>query len=372
MKKICFIVSSKITVDSFLLNHFEVLSKEFQIYLVGNFNTFSISPFVYETHFIKLTRKINLLNDLIVTFKLFLYIKKNKFDSVQTITPKAGFIGILAAFLSGVKNRIHTFTGQVWATKVGVSRFALMFFDKIISELSTSIIVDGKSQFDFLVNKKIINTHNSFVLGFGSISGVNIVKFCPREELKKRVRYNLDFNENHIVFSFLGRLNKDKGILDLVKAFKMLEKEYDFIKLIIIGVDEENIIKTVKKMTNTDSILFLGFCDKPEEILQASDIFCMPSYREGFCTSIIEASALSLPVIASDAYGLLDTIIDGETGLRHKAGNVEDIYEKMKKLLLNNDLRKRYGINGREFILKNLSSDSISNEWFKFYQNILK
>ena len=117
---------------------------------------------------------------------------------------------------------------------------------------------------------------------------------------------------------------------------------------------------------------FFKYVDKPQELLQISDIFCMPSYREGFGTSVIEASSLSLPVIVSDTYGLKDTVIENVTGLKYNVGSVKDLYKQMEILLLNKNLRNQYGINGREFVLNKLSSKLISNEWLKFYKNLLQ
>lgn len=374
MKKICFVVSSPMTVNSFLLNHFEILSKEFEIYLVANFDTNSSRtfPFVKKVYNINISRKINVIKDIITFYNLLIFFSKNNFNAVHTITPKAGLLGMLSAYFCRIKFRIHIFTGQVWHTKSGFAKFILINFDKLISKLATNIIVDGASQREFLLKKYIITNEKSIVLGYGSISGVDIDKFKANMNLRSLHRVRLNIKDEHVVFSFLGRLNRDKGILDLVESFMKLKMTYNFIKLIIIGVDEEDIVQQIKNQFTIDEIIFVNYIDKPQELLQVSDIFCMPSYREGFGTSVIEASSLSLPVIVSDTYGLNDTVIENVTGLKYNVGSVKDLYNQMEILLLNKDLRKQYGINGREFVSNKLSSKLISNEWLKFYKNLLQ
>jgi len=373
MKKICFIVSSPLTVSSFLLKHFEVLSKDFELYLVANFNTNSPKniPYVKKVYNLNISRQIHLINDFSSLFKLSIFFFKNNFDAVHTITPKAGLIGMLSSFFCGIKFRIHIFTGQVWYTKKGFIKLLLINFDRLISKLATNIIVDGNSQRDFLLSKNIFPEYKSIVLGYGSISGVDIDRFTIKNDFRKIYRNRFNVNNDNVVFSFLGRLNRDKGVLDLVQAFNILHKKYNYSSLIIIGIDEENLINKINNKYFNQAIIFVNHVENPEDILQISDVFCMPSYREGFGTSVIEASSLSLPVIVSDTYGLKDTVINNVTGLKHNVGNVLDLFNKMEILLLNEDLRKKFGINGRKFVLDELSSKIISNEWLKFYKDLL-
>ena len=140
----------------------------------------------------------------------------------------------------------------------------------------------------------------------------------------------------------------------------------------LVGEDEENMAPLVKQKVNVDkAVIFYGVTLTPERLLQACDVFCMPSYREGFGTSVIEASLLEKPIICSDTYGLMETIIDQKTGLRHKVADVESLYFAMEKLLHNQDLRLALGKGGREYVLKNFSAQTISKKWVEFYnQNV--
>lgn len=372
-KKICFVVSAPITAKAFLIKHFEYLSKEFDITLVANFETqadFEI-PFVKNTKHIAIHRSINPLKDFLALIQLYFFFKKESFHVVHSVTPKAGLLAMTAAWISRIPIRIHIFTGQVWHTQVGLKKQFLKFLDRLLVWFTTHILVDGQSQRQFLIANKIITDKNSKVLGKGSISGVDVQKFNPSSEIRNLYRAQLNFKNNNIVFAFLGRMNTDKGILDLAKAFQKLHADFPNVKLLLIGFDEENMQEKIREM-QTENIIYFGPTPKPQEVLQAVDVFCLPSYREGFGTSVIEASLLELPIICSDTYGLAETIIENKTGLRHEVKNIDQLYNQMKLLVQNEETRTVLGKNGRQYVLEHFSADEISLQWLTFYKDILK
>ena len=371
-KKICFVVSAPITAKAFLIKHFEYLSKEFDITLVANFETqadFEI-PFVKNTKHIAIQRSINPLKDFMALIRLYFFFKKESFHVVHSVTPKAGLLAMAAAWLSSISVRIHIFTGQVWHTQVGLKKQFLKFLDRLLVWFTTHILVDGQSQRQFLIANKIITDKNSKVLGKGSISGVDVQKFHPSSAIRNLYRAQLNFQHNDIVFAFLGRMNTDKGILDLAKAFQKLHADFPNVKLLLIGFDEEHMQEQIRQI-QTENIIYFGPTRKPQEVLQAADVFCLPSYREGFGTSVIEASLLELPIICSDTYGLAETIIENETGLRHEVKNVNQLYTQMKLLVQNKEKRTVLGKNGRQYVLDHFSADEISLQWLAFYKDIL-
>ena len=372
-KKICFVVSAPITAKAFLIKHFEYLSKEFDITLVANFETqadFEV-PFVTNTKHIAIHRSINPLKDFLALIQLYFFFKKESFQVVHSVTPKAGLLAMTAAWVSRIPIRIHIFTGQVWHTQVGLKKQFLKFLDRLLVWFTTHILVDGQSQRQFLITNKIITDKNSKVLGKGSISGVDVQKFHPSSAIRNLYRAQLNFQHNDIVFAFLGRMNTDKGILDLAKAFQKLHADFPNVKLLLIGFDEENMQEKIRQI-QTENIIYFGPTPKPQEVLQAADVFCLPSYREGFGTSVIEASLLELPIICSDTYGLAETIIENKTGLRHEVKNVDQLYNQMKLLVQNEETRTVLGKNGRQYVLEHFSADEISLQWLTFYKDILK
>ena len=366
MKKICFIVSSPLTASSFLNGPINKLSRIYEVYLIVNLNNKHNNLIdklnVKKVFHFEIIRNINVFSDIMCLIKMIYFFKKNKFHAIHSVSPKAGLIAMLGGYISGIEIRIHTFTGQVWVTKKGVIRSALKFIDKLISKLSTLVLTDGRSQLEFLIKNKIVDKEAK-VLGKGSISGVSLKKFNPVNKVRDKLRKQFNINKNQWVFMYLGRLKKDKGIIDLIEAFLKIKKEKNTL-LFLVGDDEENL----KKKYNSDSrILFLPHNDKPEDIIQVCDTFCLPSYREGFGVSVIEASSLKKPIISSDIYGLKDTVVKEKTGLLFQAGDIE----KLKTLLIyainNKTKMKEMGSNGRDYVEENFSEEKILLEWENFY-----
>lgn len=376
MKKICFVVASPYTALSFLKDHIKALSAIYEVYLVANQAIPSVieSLDIKDFKCIQIERNINIQSDVRALLELQKYFKEQKFEAVHSVTPKAGLITALAAYWAQIPHRIHIFTGQVWATKHGMMRFLLKCMDKMIVKLDNHILVDGKGQRQFLIKNHIVSSTNSRVLGDGSICGVNTNNFIPNQNTKNNIRMELQIPEDKTVFVFMGRLNKDKGITELLTAYDRICNTHKNTFLVLFGNDEGNYQDTFTQYTNIKNhtnFLYYGRTDRPYEMLQVADVFVLPTYREGFGSSVIEASCLGIPVICSDVYGVMDAMVDNKTGLRCKVADVDSLYQCMEKLSMNPNLRQELGSNGRERVLKYFSNDRLTKLWVDFYQNIL-
>ena len=376
-KRICFVVSEIFSARILLKDHIDRLSEDFDVYLVANipdaqveiFDDFKIAGFKS----VRIKRKLSIIDDIRSVFVLIRYFNRMNFFAVHSLTPKAGLITALASRISNVPNRIHMFSGQVWYTRTGLFKRILMFVDQIIVKCNTHNLVDGKTQRKFLVKHRILKYTNSIILGAGSITGVSLQRFTPSADVRKQVRLSLGLREDQIVFVFLGRLNRDKGIQELFEAFDLIYKDNKNVYLLLIGPDEENCLNNIYDYAHLIpgvNMAFFGYTLTPERLLQAGDVFCLPSYREGFGQSVIEASCLGLPVICSDTYGIMDAMVDDVTGLRCKVKDVESLYQQMLRLSDDSELRRTLGQNGRQRVLDNFSGEAITNAWVEFYRNL--
>lgn len=376
-KKICFVVAKSITINSFLKNHISALSQDYDVYVAGNIKSMEEIPElkVCGLYQYDVQREISIHQDIKAVWQLYRYFKQMKFDAVHSVTPKAGLTTAIAAKLAGIKHRTHIFTGQVWATRHGFMRSLLKAIDKIIAHLDNHILVDGESQRQFLISNGVVSNEKSRVLGAGSISGVNTDAYSPTPEIRKIMREELKISPDRVVFSFSGRANREKGVYELYEAFNNIAPNHPEAFLLLFGWDEGNCIQQISKYPNIiDGVNFhfYGFTPTPGIQLQASDVFLMPSYREGFGSSVIEASCLGLPVICSDAYGIMDAMEDGVTGLRCKVADTQSLQAAMETLLNNKELREQLGANGRKMVFDKFKGDVITAEWVKYYKNILQ
>lgn len=377
MKKIAFIVTDPGSATAFLYDHFIGLAKEYDIYLLANFGNYDKSKFSslnITCHDIPIQRKISIWNDLKALSVIRKIYKKEKFDSVHSVTPKAGLLNALAGKLAGVPHRIHIYTGQVWATRKGFMRFMLKTIDKIPAMLNTNLLVDGMSQRKFLIDEGVLKEKNSCVLANGSICGVRLERFNISSEVRKTEREKFGFNEDDVVYIFLGRLNHDKGIGELYEAFNKFVADNPKAKLLLYGSDEEGYEEKSKNYPNIirdKNFFYPGLTRTPFDALQAGDVFVLPTWREGFGSSVIEAQALALPVITSDAYGVVDASVPEETGMRCKVNDPEGLYSCMKYYYDNPEIRKQHGINGRKRVEEKFDNKVVTRAWVEFYRNML-
>ena len=375
-KKICFVVAVPITAQAFLKDHIKLLSEQYDIYLVGSINSEDDVKGLAIAGWkkIDIERGISITKDLRSVWKARSYFKQMKFDAVHSVTPKAGLVTALAGKLAGIKHRTHIFTGQVWATSTRVMRWILKSIDKVIASCDNHIMVDGKSQRAFLEKEGVLKPGKALVFCEGSIAGVNSERFVPDANARKEEREKIGIKDGVLTYIFLGRLNHDKGIGELYEAYNRLAAEEKDVFLLLVGFDEEGFLQKLPEYKNIQegkNFHFYGSTSQPEHVLNAGDVFVLPTYREGFGSSVLEGACIGLPSICTNAYGVLDAYIDGETGLQCKVGDVESLYQCMKKLHDNSELRMEMGRKSRERALKEFNVKPISEAWFKFYKNIL-
>lgn len=375
-KKLCIIASAPSGIVSFWKTNIEKISEEFDVYVVANFNQDSIFDEIKIAgcKSINIERRPSIKSFWFAVIKLARYFKKEKFDGFISMSSNASLVASVAGRLARIPFRARIFTGQIWANRTGLFRWFFQTIDRITIFLNTDILVDGYSQQEFLEEKGILKKGISKVLANGSICGVDVTKFSPSKEIRIQERKRLGIRDSDIVFTFMGRLNREKGIYELLEAFNILAKDYTNIKLLLIGRNEGIDISIFEKYDNiciNHNLIFYGYTNAPYYALQAGDIFCLPSYREGFGMSVIEASSLAMPVITSDAYGLRDSFVEGVTGKKCKVKDVDTLYNCMKYFYVNNKEIKKFGEAGRERVKKFFSMDLVSSAWFEYFKKNL-
>jgi glycosyltransferase involved in cell wall biosynthesis len=370
MKNFVFIVSSPLTARSFLQGHITALSEIYEIDLIANYSDGCMFDVDVRSKInVRIERNINIFSDLWAIFTLIRVLARGHYDVVHTVTPKAGLLGMIAAWITRVPVRHHTYTGQVWATRTGVARHFLRFLDRVIYLCSTRVLVDSHSQRDFLISEGVVSHENSFVLASGSISGVDTVRFSPDDYARYKIRQQYEIHNNDVVLLFLGRINREKGVPELLRAFREINSELSHVKLMVVGPDEDGIFEDHNFVESFGgSLIKVGFTHEPPDYFKAADVFCLPSHREGFGTVILEAAACGIPSVASNIYGLSDAVVDGITGLLHRPKSIDDLREKLTRLVLEPELRHRLAINARKRAVEKFSSAVVEQAMIDFYR----
>lgn len=320
---------------------------------------------------IKMAREISPLSDIISLIKVIRYLLKYRPHIVNTGTPKAGLLLSVAAWLTRVPIRVYTVRGLKLETASGYKRKILLFTERIACLCSHRIIAVSESLRKRIIELKLAPKEKIVVLGSGSSNGIQVSR--AQELSKMNVDINVEADSFRI--GFVGRITKDKGIIELLQAFRNLRKKYHNIKLIILGDFEtgDPIPDSERRYIETDpNILFLGFQQNPFPYYKFMDIFVLPSHREGFANVCLEAALMGLPIITTNATGAIDTVIDGKTGLIYEVGNVKQLEEKIEFLIRNPEIRKKMGIEGKKWVTKEFSSERIWNGLDNLYKALLK
>jgi glycosyltransferase involved in cell wall biosynthesis len=324
-----------------------------------------------------IAREISLMADAISLLRLIRIFYSEKYDIVHSTTPKAGLLCAIAAKLAGVPIRIHTFTGQSWVTANGIKKAVLKFCDKLIGLLNIHCYADSRSQLDFLVRKKIVDQTKIAVIGEGSVAGVDIERFNEKkysEKNKKDIRTSLNINDSSLILLFVGRVTKDKGIFELVESVGNLIRKGHDVVLLIVGPFEKGLESQIRahgQKLCEQKVVFEGFSSEPENFMAVADILCLPSYREGFGSVVIEAAAMGVPAVGTRIYGLVDAIVDGVTGLLIEPRNIIQLTAALERLVSDDQLRMQMKRQAKKRALSLFNSVEFGKLWVNEYEKLI-
>lgn len=372
--RVALVVTSTLVVRWFLLEHIRTLAGSFALTLIVKDDAPELAALLpCRIVSLRLERDIAPLADLRAFLVLWRHFRAERYQLVHTLTPKAGLLGMLAARLAGVPARLHTFQGEVWVTRRGALRWLLRNLDRLVAWLATDLLVVSASEREFLIASGLIPAAKSQVLSHGSIAGVDCERFKPDATARAALRAELGIPADAPVFLFLGRLKRDKGVLDLARAFAALAREDEACHLLIVGPDEENLLPEIELSCAAcrSRVHIAGLSAVPERYMNATDLLCLPSYREGFPVTVIEAAATGVPAIGARIYGMIDAIAEGETGVLFDAGDIGQLAQCMRTLAGDADQRRRMGQRARERALREFAQTQLTAALLAHYRELL-
>ena len=289
------------------------------------------------------------------------YIKLNNIDIIIGHTPKGALLAMLSGFLTGINNRIYYRHGLMFETSKNLKLYILRNVERFTGYLATKVVCVSPSVLSKTISYSLNHNSKNILFHKGTCNGIDINKFKKNNYIEKNLKILYNLNDDKIIIGYVGRLVKDKGIHELLEAWKNLLLKYNNIILLLVGpIEDRNQLSKVdiEYIKNEDSILNIGLVQNVVNFYNIMDIFILPSYREGFPTVILEASAMELPIITTRSTGCVDSIIEDETGVYTNIDS-NNIENKIIYYINNPDLREKHGKNGLNFVQNSFKQEII-------------
>ena len=333
-----------------------------------------------QTIAIEMQRSISPLKDLKSLWHLYCFFKKEKPLIVHSITPKAGLLTMLAAYFAGVPLRMHTFTGLIFPTKKGFLQHLLIFMDRLLCFCATNVYPEGKGVKKDLIAYRITSKPLK-VLANGNVNGIDSDYFNPMlfpETEQQILKTNIGITPEDFVFVFIGRLVGDKGINELIHAFKKIILEKENVKLILVGSFEVKLDplqkETLLELECNTQIVSVGFQKDVRPYLAIANALVFPSYREGFPNVVMQAGAMGLPSIVTNINGCNEIVIEGENGIVIPVKDTMALQQAMMKMMNEKKFYNQLQSNARKMITNRYEQqvvwEAILNEYKSLEKNV--
>ncbi|MBU0906399.1 MAG: glycosyltransferase family 4 protein [Firmicutes bacterium] len=378
--KILQVTAVDFTVKKFLLPLVDELNKDnYEVHIACNINDIGreLSNKGYELKHIPFSRNLNVVSHMISLIKMIVLIRKEKYDIVHSHTPVASFIARMAAKITNVPLNVYTAHGFYFHENMKPPVYKIAYsLEKIWGKYFTDyLFFQSKEDYELAVRngfnmpERLIHINN----------GVSGKRFNPEDYNKELLRENLNLTGKKVIL-FVGRLVEEKGIKELLKAFDILSSRHNNIELLLVGGgvtgDRDGLspLDLMGKMPETTrkSIHLLGLRDDIPELIAASDIFTLPSYREGLPRSIIEAMAMGKPIVATDIRGCREEVFDEVNGLLCKPRDAESLVNSLETLLLDELMTKKFGIQSRRIFLEEFEEQKVLDRQMKIFNEFRK
>ena len=326
---------------------------------------------------VPLTRNINPLADLVSIVRLFFLLRRIKPTIVHSHTPKAGFVGMIAAYFARVPIRLHTIAGLPWSVENGFKKSILKTVEKCTVFFSSKVYVNSKNLLSYLRNENIKNS-KIYLLGSGTSNGIDTNYFSNTIEIKHTAQQLLVNNNvipNSFIWLFVGRVVKDKGIQELIEAFVNIQKKFPDDLLWVVG-NEESDLDPIDQMHRSvlhsnKSIKLFGFQKDVRPYYSAANMLVFPSYREGFPNVPMQAALMECGLILSDINGCNEIVSNQISGLLVQPKSAKDLFEKMLFARENGELIHQYKLQTKQHILSNFNQDVVWNNLLNEYKNLI-
>ncbi len=363
MKKICYVTTVASTIKAFFVETLEALIGEgYDITVICNCDEdiYDILPENVKFISVKMNRGIEIISSFKAIKTFYKIFKREQFDLIQYSSPNASFYAAIASFFAHIKIRIYHNMGFIGLSFTGIKKRVFLDMEKIICFLSHKVQFTSRENLEFALKNKLVTKEKAYIVWNGSTGGVNLTRFNikQRSYWSSEIRVRHKINREDFVIGFIGRINKDKGINELLNAFKNL-KCRENLKLLLVGTidDMSGIDDELWKWANCEAeIILCGERMDVEKYYAAINVLVLPSYREGFGNVIIEAAAMGTPSIASNIPGPREIIINGKTGLLIEPRNENELCDRLEFVLNNKNLLSLMGEYACEIITQKYDS----------------
>jgi glycosyltransferase involved in cell wall biosynthesis len=323
-------------------------------------------------------RRISPLQDIRCIIKLAQLLKKEKYDLIHAHTPKAGMIGMIAAWLMRVPVRIYTLHGLPLETVRGVKKRIYRAVERLTAACATYRLAVSHSLADRAVELGVCRKDTYHILADGSACGVDPSRFCSanKDPLKTAALKNsLSIPQDAVVVGFVGRITKDKGMDCLLDAFSLLSDQYEKVYLLLVGdydaARDNRSDGYRKKIEANPKIRHQSFVDDIVPYYFLMDLLVLPSRREGFNYALLEAGACGLPAVTTRVTGCVDAVLENETGFIVSVDDPDQLRRAMETLINNPELRVRMGSTAEQRVSRDFNSKRLIDEHVKLYRQLL-
>lgn len=330
-----------------------------------------------RTQTIEMTRTIAPLKDFKALWQFYKLCKKERPTIVHSHTPKAGIIGMLGAKLAGVPIRLHTVAGLPLLESTGNKRELLDFVEKITYSSATKIYPNSFGLKEIILQEQFCEPEKLKVIGEGSSNGIDVAHFSPEQvstNQQEALKTKLGLQENNFVFIFVGRLVRDKGVNELIRAFSQIQREN--VRLLMLGKFEEELDPleegTRHEIENNPAIVYAGYQNDVRSYFAIADALVFPSYREGFPNVVMQAGAMGLPSIVTNINGCNEIVVEGKNGTIVPPKSTEAIQTAMEKMGQDTAWRNELASNARKMIVDRYQQHMVWEALLKEYEALIK